>query len=129
MSSKGIYTALSGAIAQNRKLETISNNIANVNTTGFKANKQVFNEYLTDMEKNPRNLRFHKFPATVESFEDLRAYDRSYVDSNGTYTVKDQGALLETGNPLDLGIEGEGLMEIETSAGVRYTRNLSLIHI
>jgi len=65
MSSKGIYTALTGAIAQSKRLDTVANNIANANTTGFKANKQVFNEYLTDIEKD-KDLQFHRFPASDE---------------------------------------------------------------
>ena len=47
MSTKGIYTALSGAMAQNQKMDTIANNLANVGTTGFKKDQQVFQEYLT----------------------------------------------------------------------------------
>ena len=44
MSNKGIYTALSGAIAQAKRLDTIANNLANVNTTGFKkTNKSLMN--------------------------------------------------------------------------------------
>ena len=84
MSSKGIYTALTGAIAQSKRLDTIANNIANANTTGFKANKQVFNEYLTDLEKDKDGFQFHQFPASEQSFFDIHAYDRSYVDANGT---------------------------------------------
>ncbi len=126
MSGKGIYTALTGAIAQSKRLDTIANNIANANTTGFKANKQVFNEYLTDLEKTDNSIQFHQFPASEESFYDIRAYDRSYVDANSTYTNIEQGALQNTNNPLDLGLEGKGFMEILTSAGVRYTRNGAL---
>ena len=123
MSSKGIYTALTGAIAQSKRLDTIANNIANANTTGFKANKQVFNEYLTDVEHDKNSIQFHRFPATEQSFHDIHAYDRSFVDANGTYTKNNQGALMHTENRLDVGLEGKGLMEVETSAGVRYTRN------
>ena len=46
MSTKGVYTALSGAIAQSQRLDTIANNIANVNTPGFKKDKQVFQDAL-----------------------------------------------------------------------------------
>ncbi len=126
MSNKGIYTALTGAIAQSRRLDTVANNIANANTAGFKGNKQVFNEYLTDLEKTPDSFQFHRYPASIDSFNDIRAYDRSYVDASGTYTNLEQGALQDTGNPLDIGLEGKGLIEVSTSAGIRYTRNGAL---
>ena len=64
MSGKGIYTALTGAIAQSKRLDTIANNIANANTTGFKANKQVFNEYLTDLQNTDTSIQLHQFPAS-----------------------------------------------------------------
>ena len=99
MSGKGIYTALTGAIAQSKRLDTIANNIANANTTGFKANKQVFNEYLTNLEKDDGTFQFHQFPASEQSFHDIKAYDRSYVDANATYTNIEQGALQNTNNP------------------------------
>ena len=53
MSTKGIYTAVSGAIAQSAQLDTIANNIANANTPGFKKDQQVFKEYLTAYEVMP----------------------------------------------------------------------------
>jgi flagellar basal-body rod protein FlgF len=53
MSVKGVYTALSGAIAQSTKLDTIANNLANVNTPAFKRDQQLFQEYLTANEKPP----------------------------------------------------------------------------
>ncbi|MCB0386107.1 MAG: flagellar basal-body rod protein FlgF, partial [Bdellovibrionales bacterium] len=66
MSSKGIYTALSGAMAQSSKLETLANNIANSNTTSFKKDKQVFNEYLSAYEKLPEVIQVPKIPASIE---------------------------------------------------------------
>src|SRR5690606_27782197 len=68
MSSKGVYTALSGAIAQSQKLDTIANNIANVNTAGFKKDQQVFREYLTAYEKPSDVIQVPKVPASIESF-------------------------------------------------------------
>ena len=98
MSSKGIYTALSGAMAQSSKLDTIANNLANVNTTSFKKDRQMFQEYLTAYEKNPDVIAVPRIPASVESFYDMQGGDKSYVDSAGTYTNFDQGGLKQTGN-------------------------------
>jgi flagellar basal-body rod protein FlgG len=123
MSTKGIYTAVSGAVAHNAKLETIANNIANANTPGFKKDKQLFKEYLTSYEKQPTALEVPKVPASIDSFYPTNGGDKSYVDTNGTSTSFEQGALKLTGNPLDIGIEGDGFLEVMTPGGVRYTRN------
>lgn len=122
MSSKGIFTALSGAMAQNQKLDTIANNIANVNTPSFKKDAQVFREYLTAHEKQPDVIQVPKVPASVESFYDLQAADRGYVDASGSYTDFTQGSLRPTGNRLDLAIEGKGFFEVLAPQGVRYAR-------
>lgn len=123
MSTKGIYTAVSGAVAHSAKLDTIANNIANANTPGFKRDQQLFKEYLTSYEKQPTVLEVPKVPASIESFYPLNGGDKSYVDLNGTSTSFSQGAMKLTGNPLDIGVEGNGFLEVQTPAGVRYTRN------
>src|SRR4051812_3767067 len=123
MSSKGIYTAVSGAMAQSSRLDTIANNIANANTTAFKKDKQVFNEYLTAYEKQPDTMQVPRVPASVESFYDMNGGDKSYVDSAGTYTSFQQGSLKSSGSNLDCAIEGKGFFEVLTPQGVRWTRN------
>lgn len=120
--SKGIFTAVSGAIAQSEKLDTIANNLANVNTPGFKRDQQVFKEYLTAYEKEPSTITVPRVPASIESFYDMQGGDKAYVDSAGTYTNFEQGSLRVTGNKFDLAIEGDGLFEVSTPQGVRYTR-------
>lgn len=122
MSNKGIFTALSGAMAQSSRLDTIANNIANSNTTGFKKDKQVFQEYLTANEKLPDVIQVPKVPASVESFYDMQGGDRGYVNASGTFTDHSQGNLRSTGNPLDVGLDGKGFFEVLTPRGVRYTR-------
>ena len=122
MSTKGIYTALSGAMAQSLKLETISNNIANVNTPGFKRDQQMFREYLTANEKPPAVIQVPRVVASVESFYDMQGGDKSYVDPIGTYTDFSQGGLRHTGNPLDLALDGKGFFEVATPTGLRLTR-------
>jgi flagellar basal-body rod protein FlgF len=120
--SKGIFTAVSGAIAQSAKLDTIANNLANVNTPGFKRDSQVFQEYLTAYEKEPTTITVPRVPASIESFYDVQGGDKSYVDAAGTYTDFSQGGLKSTGNKLDLAIEGDGFLEVGTPDGIRYTR-------
>lgn len=122
MSSRGVYAALSGAMAQAQRLDTISNNIANVNTPGFKRDEQVFREYLTSKQKEPENLNSTKIPTSIESFYDLQGGDVSYVDNAGTYTQHSQGRLQATGNPLDVALDGAGFFEVMTPSGMKLTR-------
>lgn len=123
MSNKGIFTALSGAMAQSARLDTIANNIANANTNSFKKDKQTFYEYLTANEKLPETIQVPKVPASIESFYDMQGGDRGYVDSSGSFTDFTQGQLKPTGNPFDLAIEGSGFYEVLTPQGVQLTRN------
>lgn len=123
MSNKGIFTALSGAIAQSKRLDTVANNIANSSTTGFKKDVQTFNEYMTKDEQLHNVPRSTHIPDSIESFYDQEGRDKSYVDSNGTYTDYSQGVLKPTGNSLDVALEGKGFFEILTPNGVRYTRD------
>ena len=122
MSLKGVYTALSGAIAQTLKMDTIANNIANVNTTGFKKDQQTFGEYLTAVEKEQDVMRVPRVPASIESFYELNGGDKAFVDAAGTYTNFDQGSLKSTGGNLDVAIEGKGFFEVGSPTGVKYTR-------
>lgn len=122
MSLKGVYTALSGAIAQTLKMDTIANNIANVNTTGFKKDQQTFSEYLTALEKEQDVMKVPRMPASIDSFYELNGGDKAFVDAAGTYTNFEQGSLKSTGGKLDVAIEGQGFFEVGTPTGVKFTR-------
>ena len=122
MSTKGIFTALSGALAQTLKIDTIANNIANVNTTGFKKDQQTFGEYLTAHEKEEQVIQVPRVPASDESFYAMNGGDKSFVNSTGTYTNFEQGSLKFTGGKLDLAIDGPGFFEVSTPSGVQLTR-------
>ncbi len=123
MSSKGIYSAVSGAMAQNSRLDTIANNLANVNTSSFKKDRQVFSEYLSTYEKPADVIQVPRVPASIESFYDMQGGDNAYVNPAGTYTNFEQGGLRPTGSPLDLALEGKGFFEVLTPQGLRWTRN------
>ncbi len=123
MSSKGIFAAVSGAMAQTSRLDTIANNLANVNTTGFKKDRQVFSEYLATYERPNDVIQVPRVPASIESFYDMQGGDTAYVNPAGTYTNFEQGALRATGSTLDMAIEGKGFFEVATPQGLRFTRN------
>lgn len=120
--SKGIFTAVSGAIAQAARLDTVANNLANVNTTGFKRDGQVFREYLTAYNKEPGAIEAPRVPASIESFYAVNGGDKSYVDIDGSYSDFSQGVVKSTGNKLDMALEGNGFFEVATPDGVRLTR-------
>lgn len=120
--SKGIFTAVSGAMAQSAKLDTVANNLANVNTTGFKRDGQLFREYLTSYNKEPGAIEAPRVAATIDSFYALNGGDKSYVDLDGSYSDFSQGTIRQTGNKLDFAIEGDALFEVATPDGLRFTR-------
>jgi flagellar basal-body rod protein FlgG len=122
MSNKGVYTALSGAMAQSLKLDTIANNLANVNTPSFKRDQQIFNEYLTANEKPSNVIQVPRVTASIESFYDMQGGDKSFVDTKGTFTDFSQGGLKPSGNTLDVAIDGKGFFEVATPNGVKLTR-------
>ena len=115
---ESLYIAASGGMIQQRKLETLANNLANVSTTGFKKDGLVFKEILPTL--NP-DLDFE---STRTALLEPKYSQRSvgYAAVNGFATHYKQGALLSTGNPLDVALEGDGFFAVQTQEGVRYTR-------
>lgn len=122
MASKGIYTALSGAMAQGYKLDTIANNIANAQTAGFKGDQPTFEEHLSIIDKAPDVITVPRIPASIESFYDMEGTDKSYVALSGNHTDFGQGGLKATGNSLDIALNGKGFIEVLTPQGPRLTR-------
>jgi flagellar basal-body rod protein FlgF len=104
-----LLIGLSRQTVLERQLDVVANNIANVNTTGFKADQSLFEEYLTS-------------GAHEDNFvgRDRRV---SYVQDRGTYRDQAQGALEQTKNPLDIAISGSGYLAVQTAGGERYTRD------
>lgn len=123
MSFKGIYAALSGSLAQALKIDTIANNIANVNTTAFKKDQQTFGEYLTSMEKSADPITsLPRDPAAAVNMNMNSTMDKSFVDATGTHTNFEQGSLKHTAGKLDVALDGEGFFEVATANGTRLTR-------
>jgi flagellar basal-body rod protein FlgG len=111
--SEILYTAATGATAQQLRLETLANNLANADTVGFKADKLSFSSLLPD----PGDLRAAAVPA-----EGAKLTGNVHVGSGSGHTDFSQGPLHTTGNVLDLAISGDGFFTVETPAGPRYTR-------
>jgi flagellar basal-body rod protein FlgF len=107
-----LLIGLSRQIALNRELEVVANNIANLNTTGYKADGSVFEEFLMP-------------GASASQFQ---AGDRrmSYVQDRATWHDFTPGPIQPTGNPLDVAIDGDAFLVVQTARGERYTRNGAL---
>lgn len=119
---KNIWVPLSGQIAQQRKVETIANNIANANTAGFKKDRLTFKEHLTALDKGLEDIDIPREDWSPEDFYRSQGAQNAYVKVDGSYTVHEQGSLQPTNNPLDLALNGKGFFEVLTPNGVRFTR-------
>jgi flagellar basal-body rod protein FlgF len=102
-----LLIGLSRQVALSRELDVVANNIANMNTTGFKADGSLFEEYLNSAARAA----------------DTRV---SFVRDRATWIDMSAGALERTGNALDVAINGDGFFAVQTQQGVRYTRSGSL---
>ena len=124
---KNIYSPLSGAIAQERVLETIANNMANMNTVGFKGDRVSFTLLEPEPEKNYNSpLPPANFKVDVEQLMNLRGNEMAYAGIAEVSRDESQGPAISTGNPTDIMIEGDGYLAVHTPDGMRYTRAGSL---
>jgi flagellar basal-body rod protein FlgF len=101
---------LSRQVALARSLEVVANNVANLNTTGFKADNAMFEEFLS-------------LPANSTQSTDGIATPLSYVQDRGVWKDFSQGAIQATGNPLDVAVVGDAFLVVQSPNGERYTRN------
>lgn len=107
--SRGIYVALSGAVAQEAALETTATNLANASTAGYQRLRPVFKEVLsgaTSARSPAANLRY-------------TSVDRTALDGS-------RGALRSTGRALDVALPEGVYLGVSTTNGERYTRAGSL---
>jgi len=97
------YIGLSQQMALYHQMDVVANNIANMNTPGFKSQNLLFKSYLN---------------STSEEGEKI-----AQVQDYGTYRDTKQGSLTQTSNKLDVAIQGDGYFAVQTANGLRYTRN------
>jgi flagellar basal-body rod protein FlgF len=111
--SGSIYMAASGALAYEKRLQIISNNLANTNTVGYKMDHSQFRVFdladgATPTFEEPPALNTSQAPLFWMQFD--------------MYTDYSSGSLRSTGNDLDLALVGDGFFCVQTSDGVAYTR-------
>ena len=104
-----LLVGLSRLMVLERQVDSVANNVANINTNGFKADRSLFEEYL-------------RSPAHEDNF--LRS-DRqvSFVQDRASFHDFAAGNTEQTRNPLDVSIDGKALFVVQTAAGERYTRD------
>ncbi|HEY2009910.1 MAG TPA: flagellar basal-body rod protein FlgF [Rhizomicrobium sp.] len=103
-----LLVSLSQQLAAFRAMDVIANNLANVSTPGFKREAAKFEEYITRV----RPAEDQKGPQTV-----------SFVKDAGVLRDSGQGNIEKTGATYDLALNGSGYFQIQTPAGMRYTRD------
>lgn len=97
-----IYVNLSTQTAVNREIEIVANNLANVNTAGFRAERTLFDDAIRKAGNG----------------EPI-----SFVIDRASYTDYRPGGFSETNNPLDVAIDGDAFFQVETAQGTRYTKD------
>jgi flagellar basal-body rod protein FlgF len=97
------YVALSAQMALEKELGVVANNVANASTAGFKADRQLFQSYVSDLKVPGRSIAF--------------------VQDRATYIDRQPGAIEQTGNPLDVAVQGSGYLSVRTPQGVQYSRD------
>ncbi len=103
-----LYVGLSGQVALEQKMALVANNMANVNTPGYRGQNALFKEFVSDQRRMKEDV--------------------SLVYSYGQYQMNDPGPIKVTGNSLDAALVGPGFFGVQTPEGVQYTRagNFSL---
>ena len=104
-----LLIGLSRQVALQRELDVVSNNIANMNTSGYKADAAIFEEFLSPTARAAETRNRVSFVHDRATWHDLR-----------------QGTVEQTGNPLDIAVQGKGFFAVQTPRGERYTRNGAL---
>lgn len=96
--ANGIYIGMSGAVASQRRLDVVANNVANANTVGFRQQRAQFESYMVKTG-------------------DERPIEKGFVELTNVYTDTQAGAITTTGNPLDLAIDGTGYFQVRGTDG------------
>ena len=118
----GMTSLVQAAGVIEHKMETVANNLANVNTVGFKEDQTSFREVLSNVQKVVPESQEERF-LSHEYLDDYVGMDKSAVIVDEVGKNFEPGRMRSTGNDLDFAIANEGFFTIETPQGERYTRN------
>lgn len=113
-----LYSVVAGSMVQERRLEVLAHNIANVATVGFKADIPIFE--VVPVPPPPASMIPVMSPSAA--LTSAPSFEQGYPTFTGIKTDMSQGELHGTGNSLDLAINGKGWFAVQTAQGIRYTR-------
>ena len=119
----GLYTGASGMKAQLDRMDALSNNLSNVDVTGYKRDISVSKAFPQMLLRRTNDNGVYKFPFGSADVAPVVGTIGSGVEYNESYTVFEQGGLQQSDNPFDLALNGKGFFSVETPTGERYTRN------
>lgn len=109
----GLWLSADGLSGQQYRQDVIANNLANVETPGYKVDRVAFAERLTEsMLRGGLDARHPILDAGTGGLFEMPVY-----------TDYSQGSLTPTSNPFDVAVTGDGFLAVETASGVRYTRD------
>src|SRR5271157_3913534 len=108
--NSGLYAACAGLLARTQALELAANNLANINTTGYKAQVPTFRSLLANASTNVAA------DGVAQAVNDMGVLGDSRTDAA-------QGSLEHTGSDLDFAIQGDGWFAVQSGKAKLYTRN------
>lgn len=117
---RGLYTSATGMLGESVRVDVISNNLGNANTSGYKRDQVVYSPFRDHLIQRLNDGKRSSGPGAGIGILGTG----SYVDRIASRHT--QGNLTATGNQRDVSIEGDGFFVVNTPAGPRYTRVLSL---
>lgn len=120
---RGWYTGASGMNAQQKRLDAIANNLANVDTTSYKRDIAVSKSFPELLLRRMDDDGVYKQPFGSADVAPIIGKIGLGVELNELYTDFDQGSLKATDSDSDMALEGKGFFAVETPDGERYTRN------
>ena len=116
--NSALWVSKTGLAAQDTAMATVANNLANVNTNGFKSYRAVFEDLFYSIEKQPgaQADEINTVPSGIQLGSGVRVA--------GTQKVFTEGSIQTTGQPMDLAIVGRGFFQVEAPNGdILYTEN------
>ncbi|MCL1929098.1 MAG: flagellar hook-basal body protein, partial [Treponema sp.] len=120
---KGIYTAASGMRAQQWRLDSVANNLSNVNTDSYKREQAVFKANPQMLIRRMSDDGVYRHPFGSGDSAPIIGMLGTGVELNELYVDFSQGAFKETENDYDLALDGKGFLVVSTPYGDRFTRN------
>lgn len=124
---RGLFTGATGMVAQMHRLDTLSNNLANVDVTGYKKDTAVHKAFPEMLIRRMNDSGLYTWPFGSSEVAPIVGKLGAGVEQNEVFTVFTQGAMKPTDNPFDIALENQGWFTVLTPEGERYTRNGSFI--